>query len=202
MAVSMMPGQMALTRMPRGVSSAASASDRPDHPELRRHVRRHLARPARARPSTRCSRCARAGPGRAAAARTQCTPYTVPIRLILSTRSQSSSCRVVHAARVTHAGVVVEHVHGAVLGEHAPPPAPRRRPRRRSPPCARGRRRPAPGSPRERDSARAPSRSTTCTLAPRRANRSAVERPIPEPAPVITTTLPLKSRSTGGSLRA
>ena len=41
----------------------------------------------------------------------------------------------------------------------------------------------------------ASSTSTTCTLAPRRASSSAVERPMPEPAPVTTATLPAKSRS-------
>src|SRR5215510_9215270 len=45
------------------------------------------------------------------------------------------------------------------------------------------------------------SRSTTTTLAPLPAKASAVARPMPFPAPVISATLPVKSRSMVSALR-
>src|SRR5438552_15866590 len=46
----------------------------------------------------------------------------------------------------------------------------------------------------------AASRSTTTTLAPFLPKASAVARPMPLPAPVISATLPVKSRSIASSL--
>jgi hypothetical protein len=47
-------------------------------------------------------------------------------------------------------------------------------------------------------SAASPSRSLAWTLAPSRPNSSAVARPIPDPAPVITTTAPENSAIAAG----
>jgi hypothetical protein len=85
---------------------------------------------------------------------------------------------------MTDAGVVVEHVHASVGLEHL-----------------RGQRvdgagvavPPAATMPSRTTSADSPSRSATCTFAPSRANSCALDRPMPEPAPVTTTIFPPNS---------
>ena len=196
MAVSMNPGQIALTRMPRWESSALSDSLRPTTACL------EVAYGAVSGPGTRPSIDAvltmwAGRPCSSIRGTNACTPWITPMRFTPSTRRHSSRlvsstrpacptpallCRMSTAPSASQTRSASASTADASVTSSAWETA--------LPPLA--------SISRATAAAPSSSRSATCTAAPRRANSSAVERPMPDAAPVTTAIRPWKS---GGDMR-
>ena len=114
----MIPGQIALTWIPRGDSSELSDSREAHHRVLRGRVGRHLG--------DRHEPRHRGGVHDVAGSALGEHPRHEEVHAVHHAHQVHAEhalplleARLVHRPGVAHAGVVVEHVHGAVLGEHA-----------------------------------------------------------------------------------
>src|SRR4051794_20964689 len=173
------PGLMTFTRMRSGASSSASARASPVTPVL---AAMYAASPGRGRRAMIDAVTIRLPPPRSRIAGT--TAWAArknAVRLTSSTRSHSA--RVISVTGFVSAGMP------ALLWKTSRPP-------KRSTAVWTTRATSAssvtsaPTASAPSPSQRCASRSTATTLAPASANRRAVARPMPEPAPVTTATLP------------